>query len=241
MADLCEKANVRDFLDAFQVCREWVWQCGPILCGKASGAWGCTSHHVRYNYKNVFACFGRERALRALFHSLALKDSSGYILEEGGFTVEKLEHVKYLKNVARARISKYLDKYPEAKFVPNARPWSSTKCELAFPCATQNEVSEEEAEALIEQGCTGVFEGANMPSSPGAIAVYVKRGILFGPAKAANAGGVAVSGLEMAQNSQRLPWSKEEVDIKLKGIMKSIYEASVSAAEDYGMAKDSPG
>lgn len=171
---------------------------------------------------------------------LTFSDSSGYILDEGGITTEKLAHVMFLKNEARARISDYVKKFPEAKFFENEKPWSVT-CDYAFPCATQNEVDGKGAEDLVKGGCKGVFEGANMPSTPEAINVYLKNKVLYGPAKAANAGGVAVSGLEMAQNSQRIPWSREEVDTKLKSIMKNIYDESMKAALEFGHAKDSPG
>jgi len=167
-------------------------------------------------------------------------DSSGYVHDSEGFTTEKLAYVMELKNVKRARISEYVSKYPSAKFYAGEKPWS-VPCDYAFPCATQNEVDGEGAKGLAAGGCKGVFEGANMPSTPEAIEIYMKNNMLFGPAKAANAGGVAVSGLEMSQNSQRLKWSREEVDEKLHGIMKSIYEESIKAAHEFGHASDAPG
>lgn len=165
---------------------------------------------------------------------VTLSDSSGYIYDADGITQEKLEFVKELKNVKRGRIKEYAEKYPSAKYVEGARPWS-VKCDCAFPCATQNELNGDEAKTLIENGVKLVAEGANMPSTPDAVAAFQGAGVMFAPGKASNAGGVATSGLEMSQNSIRLSWSREEVDEKLKGIMKNIHDNAYAAAKEFGM------
>lgn len=156
---------------------------------------------------------------------VTLSDSGGYIYDPEGIDSDKLNYVMHLKNVKRGRIKEYADKY-DVQYFEGQRPWG-VKCDIAFPSATQNEINEEEAKTLIKNGCICVAEGANMPSVPAAIEVYLENKILYGPAKAANAGGVAVSGLEMSQNSLRLSWTREEVDQRLKGIMKSIHETCV--------------
>ena len=156
---------------------------------------------------------------------VTLSDSGGYIYDPEGIDNDKLAFVMHLKNVKRGRIKEYADKYG-CEYVEGKRPWG-VKCDVAFPSATQNEINKEEAETLIKNGCKVVSEGANMPSVPEAIEVYLEAKILYGPGKAANAGGVAVSGLEMSQNSLRLSWTREEVDERLKGIMKSIHETCV--------------
>lgn len=165
---------------------------------------------------------------------VTLSDSSGYIYDTDGITQEKLEFVKELKNVKRGRIKEYAEKYPSAKYVEGARPWS-VKCDCAFPCATQNELDGDEAKNLIANGVKLVAEGANMPSTPDAVAAFQGAGVMFAPGKASNAGGVATSGLEMSQNSIRLSWSREEVDEKLKGIMKNIHDNAYAAAKEFGM------
>lgn len=165
---------------------------------------------------------------------VTLSDSSGYIYDADGITQEKLEFVKELKNVKRGRIKEYAEKYPSAKYVEGARPWS-VKCDCAFPCATQNELNGDEAKTLIENGVKLVAEGANMPSTPDAVAAFQGASVMFAPGKASNAGGVATSGLEMSQNSIRLSWSREEVDEKLKGIMKNIHDNAYAAAKEFGM------
>jgi len=165
---------------------------------------------------------------------VTLSDSGGYIYDPDGIDAEKLAYVMHLKNVKRGRIKEYAEKYG-VEYFAGQRPWG-VKCDVAFPSATQNEVNEEEAKTLIANGCFVVAEGANMPSVPEAIEVYLKNKILYGPAKAANAGGVAVSGLEMSQNSLRLSWTREEVDERLLNIMKSIHETCVKygkESEDY--------
>jgi len=177
-----------------------------------------------------YAC---EKATELGGKVVTLSDSAGYIYDEAGINAEKLAYVMEIKNVKRGRISEYVDKYPNAKFVAGDRPWS-VKADIALPCATQNELNGEEAKALIANGVKCVAEGANMPSTPEAIAEFQKARILFSPGKASNAGGVATSGLEMSQNSLRFNWTREEVDAKLHGIMVSIHESCVK----YGKLED---
>ncbi len=179
------------------------------------------------------AQFAAEKAIELGAKVVTLSDSGGYIYDEEGIGTEKLEHVMYLKNEKRGRISEYLEKYPSAKYVAGERPWS-VKCDIALPCATQNELNGEEAKALIENGCMCVSEGANMPSTPEAIHEFNNAKILFAPGKASNAGGVATSGLEMSQNSLRISWSREEVDTRLKDIMEDIHDSCV----EYGANED---
>ncbi len=164
---------------------------------------------------------------------VTLSDSSGYIYDADGIDEEKLAHIMYIKNVKRARISEYVNTYTSAKFFGGERPWS-VKCDVALPCATQNELDGDEAKLLVKNGCICVAEGANMPSTPEAIHEFQKANILFAPGKASNAGGVATSGLEMSQNSLRLSWTREEVDEKLKTIMKDIHASCVK----YGTKED---
>ena len=156
---------------------------------------------------------------------VTLSDSSGYIYDANGIDAEKLAFVMELKNVKRGRIKVYADKYG-CEFHSGARPWS-VNCDIALPCATQNELNEEEAKTLAANGCMLVSEGANMPTTPEAIAVFQEAKILFAPGKASNAGGVATSGLEMSQNSLRMNWTREEVDVKLKQIMQDIHASCV--------------
>jgi glutamate dehydrogenase (NADP+) len=158
-------------------------------------------------------------------------DSSGYIYDADGINPEKLAYIMEIKNVNYGRISDYVAKYPSAKFVAGKRPWE-VKCDIALPCATQNELNGDEAKALISNGCICVAEGANMPSTPEAVTEFLKAKILFAPGKASNAGGVATSGLEMSQNSLRLSWTSEEVDQRLKNIMANIHEACVKYGTD---------
>jgi len=163
---------------------------------------------------------------------VTLSDSSGFIHDPKGINEEKLEFVMELKNIRRGRIKEYAEKYG-VEYFEGEKPWA-IKCDAAFPSATQNEISGEDAQKLIDNGCFVVSEGANMPTAPEGIEKFVKAGILYGPGKAANAGGVAVSGVEMSQNSQRLNWTKEEVDARLKDIMQSIHKAAYDAANEYG-------
>lgn len=160
-------------------------------------------------------------------------DSSGYIHDPEGIDAEKLEYILELKNIFRGRISEYADRYPSATYYPGERPWG-VKCDIALPCATQNELDGDDAAKLVANGCICVAEGANMPSTPEAVHVFQQNKVLYGPGKAANAGGVATSGLEMTQNSIRLQWTREEVDEKLHQIMRNIHAACV----EYGTEAD---
>tara|TARA_B110000285_G_scaffold91793_1_gene105123 strand:+ start:245 stop:1222 length:978 start_codon:yes stop_codon:yes gene_type:complete len=157
---------------------------------------------------------------------VTMSDSKGFIHDADGIDAEKLAWIMDLKNNRRGRISEYINEYPNATFNEGYRPWS-VACDIALPCATQNELNEDEASVLLSNGCKCVAEGANMPTTPEAIEKFVQAKILFAPGKASNAGGVATSGLEMSQNSLRLSWTAEEVDEKLHGIMVSIHEACV--------------
>ncbi|MBN1869657.1 MAG: NADP-specific glutamate dehydrogenase [Candidatus Omnitrophica bacterium] len=163
---------------------------------------------------------------------VTLSDSSGTVYDPDGIDAEKLAYVDELKNVRRGRIKEYAQRFG-CKYMEGEKPWS-VKCDCAFPSATQNEIDGNDAKLLLKNGCFVVSEGANMPSTPEAIDLYLEKKILYGPGKAANAGGVAVSGLEMSQNSQRLSWTREEVDQRLKGIMIAIHTQCVKAAEKYG-------
>ena len=158
---------------------------------------------------------------------IAMSDSKGYVYDPNGID---LAYVKDLKEVRRGRIKEYAETHEGVTYVADCTKVWTVPCDIALPCATQNEINKESAEALVKGGCTVVCEGANMPSTPEAIEVYLSNGILYGPAKASNAGGVATSGLEMSQNSERLSWSFEEVDAKLKGIMEGIFHASYDAS-----------
>jgi len=164
---------------------------------------------------------------------IALSDSNGYIVDEGGIN---LNTVRRIKEVERGRIREYVDAHPSAEFRDNWRDIWSVPCDIALPSATENEIDEAGAQALAASGCIAVGEGANMPCSPEAIAVFRDAGVSFGPAKAANAGGVATSALEMSQNAMRVSWSFEEVDQRLKQIMDRIYEQCAGAAEEFGVA-----
>ena len=179
------------------------------------------------------AIYATEKATQLGAKVVALSDSSGYVYDKNGID---LKTVKEIKEVRRGRIKEYLDVHPEAEYHEGCSGIWTIKCDIALPCATQNEINEESAKALIANGCYAVAEGANMPSTPEAIEAFLKAGILFGPAKAANAGGVATSALEMSQNSMRYSWTFEEVDAKLHDIMVNIYKNVESAAAEYGMA-----
>ena len=179
------------------------------------------------------AQYATEKATQLGAKVVTLSDSSGYILDKDGIDADKLAYVMDLKNVKRGRISEYVNKYPNAVFFKGEKPWV-VACDVALPCATQNELNGEHAKQLLENGCICVAEGANMPSTPEAIYEFQKAQILFAPGKASNAGGVATSGLEMSQNSLRLSWTREEVDEKLKQIMKDIHESCVA----YGKNED---
>ena len=177
------------------------------------------------------AQYAAEKATQLGGKVVTMSDSSGYIFDADGIDAEKLAYVMEIKNELRGRISDYLKKYPSAKFVEGKRPWE-VKCDVALPCATQNELTQDEAKALVANGCICVAEGANMPSTPEAVTVFQKAKILFAPGKASNAGGVATSGLEMSQNSLRLSWTSEEVDERLKRIMLDIHASCVKYGSD---------
>ena len=178
------------------------------------------------------AQFAAEKCNQLSAKVITLSDSSGFIHDADGINTEKLSYVMDLKNNKRGRISEYVKKFPKAKFYKNKTPWQ-VPCNIALPCATQNELNVNDAEILINNGCICISEGANMPCSPEAIFVFRKNKILFAPGKASNAGGVAVSGLEMAQNSLRYSWTREEVDNKLKDIMLDIHNSCIT----YGLEK----
>ena len=177
------------------------------------------------------AQYAVEKATQLGGKIVAMSDSTGYIYDSEGIDAGKLAYVMEIKNELRGRISDYVTKYPNAKYVAGKRPWG-VKCDVALPCATQNELNEEEAKTLVANGCICVAEGANMPTTPEAVIVFQKAKILFSPGKASNAGGVATSGLEMSQNSLRLGWSSEEVDERLKGIMLAIHASCVKYGTD---------
>jgi glutamate dehydrogenase (NADP+) len=164
---------------------------------------------------------------------LTLSDSSGFIYDKDGIDSEKLKYIMELKNEKRVRISEYIKKYSKAEFYSKKSPWN-IKCDIAIPCATQNELGKEDAMSLIKNGCNAVGEGANMPCTPDAVEQFIKNKVLYAPGKASNAGGVAVSGLEMAQNSLRYTWTRDVVDGKLKEIMSDIHASCVK----YGSTKD---
>ncbi len=164
---------------------------------------------------------------------VSLSDSAGTIYDKDGISPEKLAWVLDLKNVKRGRIKEYADKFKGVEYLDGQRPWA-IPCQCAFPSATQNEISGEDAKSLLKNGCYLVSEGANMPSTPAAIDQFIEKKILYGPGKAANAGGVATSGLEMSQNSMRLSWTREEVDRRLNGIMVSIHKNCFETAKEYG-------
>jgi glutamate dehydrogenase (NADP+) len=177
------------------------------------------------------AQYAAEKAIEFGGKVVTFSDSAGYIYDSEGINAEKLAFVMDLKNEKRGRISEYTEKYTGAKYVEGKRPWE-VKCDIALPCATQNELNGEEAEMLLKNGCICVGEGANMPCTPEAIEAFQKAKILFSPGKASNAGGVATSGLEMSQNSLRLSWTAAEVDEKLHGIMNDIHSACVQYGKD---------
>jgi glutamate dehydrogenase (NADP+) len=183
------------------------------------------------------AQYTAEKLLQLGAIPVSFSDSTGTIYEPDGFTEEKLKDLMFIKNVKRGRVRQYQECSKTAVFKRKAKPWDIS-CDYAFPSATQNEVGGEDAKVLIENGCKGVFEGANMPSSPEAIALFQQAGIIFAPGKAANAGGVAVSGLEMSQNAQMINWNRETVEGKLLEIMTSIHQQCSEAGENYGRPGD---
>ena len=177
----------------------------------------------------IYAC---QKATELGGKVVAMSDSNGYVYDPNGIS---LDVVKQIKEVERGRIKEYAERVPGSTYTEGCKGIWTIKCDIALPCATQNELDEESAKALIANGVMAVAEGANMPSTPGAIEAFQKAGVLFAPAKASNAGGVAVSGLEMSQNSLRLSWTFEEVDSRLKDIMVTIFHNSYDAAKKYGM------
>ncbi len=179
------------------------------------------------------AQYAAQKAMRLGAKVVTLSDSDGFIYDPEGLTEEKLEYVFELKNIRRGRIREYAEKYPKAEYFPGGRPWKIA-CDIALPCATQNEIEETDAEALVKGGCFCVVEGANMPTTPEAIAVFLKARLLYSPGKASNAGGVATSGLEMSQNSMRTQWTAENVDAELHRIMSDIHSACIK----YGTEPD---
>ena len=179
------------------------------------------------------AQYAAEKCLHLGAKVLTMSDSNGFIFDKDGINEDKLKHIMFLKNVKRSRISEYLKKYPNASYVKDKKPWS-IKCDVALPCATQNELDHLDAKNLISNGCYCVAEGANMPCTIKAISEFKQNKILYAPGKASNAGGVAVSGLEMAQNSLRYSWSRVEVDEKLKQIMINIHRSCL----EFGKEKD---
>jgi len=185
------------------------------------------------------AQFTTEKLLELGARVVTLSDSGGYVYDESGIDRGKLEYVKLLKNVRRGRISEYADKYPSAQYVPfdagmGHNPIWDHPADCAFPSATENEINGQDAQNLVKNKVGLVSEGANMPTTPEGIDIFLDNGVLFGPSKAANAGGVSVSGLEMTQNSMRLSWTRQEVDDRLKVIMKNIHRVCLDAAEEYG-------
>ena len=179
------------------------------------------------------AQYATEKCIQLGAKVLTLSDSSGFIYDKSGIDEGKLQHIMELKNIKRDRISAYTKKYSSAEFYSNKTPWS-VKCDIAIPCATQNELDKDDANTLIKNGCISVGEGANMPCTPEAVALFLKNNVLYAPGKASNAGGVAVSGLEMAQNSLRYTWTREVVDGKLKDIMTDIHSSCLK----YGSSKN---
>ena len=179
------------------------------------------------------AQFAAQKAMRLGAKVVTLSDSDGYMYDPEGLDEEKLAYIMELKNVRRGRISEYVKQYPQARYFPGERPWK-VPCDIALPCATQNEIEAADAGNLVKGGCWCVVEGANMPSTPEAIAIFQQAKMLYSPGKASNAGGVATSGLEMSQNSMRRKWTSEEVDAQLRTIMTGIHEACL----EYGTRED---
>ena len=201
-----------------------------MLSNKSDGLQG---KNIVISGSGNVAQYAAEKCIQLGAKVLTLSDSSGYVMDPEGIDADKLAFVMHLKNNRRERISKYVDSYPQASFYAGKRPWT-VPCDVALPCATQNELDENDAKQLAANGCFCVSEGANMPSTPNAIKVFHANEILYAPGKASNAGGVAVSGLEMAQNSLRYSWTREEVDERLQAIMSDIHKSCV----DYGQNGD---
>ena len=223
--------------------REWG---GSLIRPEATG-YGCvyfaqamlktrnevfTGKTVAVSGSGNVAQYAAEKATQLGARVVTLSDSTGFIYDPSGIDQEKLAWIMDLKNIRRGRISEYAEKFG-VEYYEGKRPWI-IRCDIALPCATENEINKEEAETLIENGCLLVSEGANMPSTAEAVEVFLANKILYGPGKAANAGGVAVSGLEMTQNSMRLSWHREEVDLKLQQIMKDIHAICIN----FGLEQD---
>ena len=208
-----------------------VYFAQEMLATKGDGFAGKT---VLVSGSGNVAQYTVEKLIQLGAKPVSMSDSNGTVIDPDGFDAEKLAYVMELKNVKRGRMSEYVKKYPTAKYYEGKKPWGLVKAEIAMPSATQNEINADDAKALIENGCICVSEGANMPSTPEAIHAYQQAKILYAPGKASNAGGVATSGLEMSQNAIRLSWTREEVDQKLHGIMRSIHKNALDAAAEFG-------
>ena len=208
-----------------------VYFAQEMLATKGDGFAGKT---VLVSGSGNVAQYTVEKLIQLGAKPVSMSDSNGTVIDPDGFDAEKLAYVMELKNVKRGRMSEYVKKYPTAKYYESKKPWGLVKAEIAMPSATQNEINADDAKALIENGCICVSEGANMPSTPEAIHAYQQAKILYAPGKASNAGGVATSGLEMSQNAIRLSWTREEVDQKLHGIMRSIHKNALDAAAEFG-------
>ena len=180
------------------------------------------------------AQYAAEKSIQLGGKVLSMSDSNGTIIDKDGIDLEKLAYIKELKNVRRGRMAEYAKVFKSSTYYEGRRPWQLAKADIALPCATQNELDEKDAQVLVKNGCICVSEGANMPSTLGATRVFMENHVLFGPGKAANAGGVATSGLEMSQNAMRLGWTSEEVDNKLHHIMKNIHAAASEVAKEFG-------
>ncbi len=205
--------------------REMLHTRGEDVAGKIAVVSG-SGNVAQYTIKKVIELGGKV---------ISVSDSSGSIIDQDGIDDEKLEFIMELKNVRRGRISEYAGKFKSAKYVAGQKPWQLVdKIDLALPSATQNELELDDIKYMVSKGCICVSEGANMPSTPAAVNYMLSNGILFGPGKAANAGGVATSGLEMSQNSLRMSWTAEEVDQKLQRIMTNIHKSCIEAADTYG-------
>ena len=207
-----------------------VYFCENMLNHKNDSIKGKT---VAVSGSGNVATYAAEKVLHLGGKVVTLSDSGGFIYDADGITAEKLEFVKDLKENRRGRISEYVEAFPGATYHEGQRPWG-VKCDVALPCATENELNDEDAQTLIDNGVLAVSEGANMPSTMKAVHLFIENGVMFGPGKAANAGGVAVSGLEQSQNAQRLSWTAEEVDQRLFNIMKDIHSKCVT----YGTNED---
>jgi len=205
-----------------------VYFCEEMLKSKTDSFNGKTVVISGSGNVAIYAC---EKATQLRAKVVSMSDSNGFVYDENGIN---LNTVKQIKEIRRGRIKEYLDKHKSAKFNDKNPDIWNIKCDIALPCATQNELNETAAKTLIKNGCIAVAEGANMPCTPEAIQIFLNSNILFGPGKAANAGGVATSGLEMAQNSQCLTWNFEEVDKKLHQIMINIYKTVSDTAQEYG-------